>query len=56
MAKMAKPRQPETQISTAPSALIAYGANNVGALRNCGIMGAFFDGVEFVGTVRASSL
>ena len=41
---------------TAPSALIAYGENNVEALRGCGIAGTFIRQVEILEGVKASSL
>ena len=51
-----RPTGKRASSGTAPSALIAYGENNVKALRECGIAGAFFPKVEIVGTVKASSL
>ena len=41
---------------TAPSVLIAYGQNNVDCLKNCGLAGAFFAGVEYREGVRISTL
>lgn len=51
-----RPNGKRAASGTAPSALIAYGENNVKALRECGIAGAFFRRVEIVGSVKASSL
>jgi hypothetical protein len=39
---------------TAPSALLAYGQNNVEALRNAGIAGAFFPKAQMLGGEKAS--
>jgi hypothetical protein len=39
---------------TAPSALLAYGQNNVDALRNAGIAGAFFPKAEILRGIKAS--
>jgi hypothetical protein len=39
---------------TAPSVLLAYGQNNVDALRNSGIAGAMFPKAEMVVGIKAS--
>lgn len=41
---------------TAPSALIAYGQNNVDILRNAGLQGAFFTRAEILGGTRVTKL
>lgn len=41
---------------TAPSALIAYGRDNAGTLRRCGLAGAYFEGVELLSGRKASTL
>jgi len=39
---------------TAPSALLAFGQNNVEALRSAGIAGAFFPKAEMLSGTKAS--
>ncbi len=51
-----RPDGKRAKSGTAPSALIAYGAANLAALRDSGIAGAFFERVKIVGSVKASSL
>jgi hypothetical protein len=41
---------------TAPSALMAYGHANVGALRNAGISGAFYTKAEMLPGIKASQV
>ncbi len=41
---------------TAPSVLVAYGAANVDALRNCGLAGALITHLQLLDGIRASSL
>ena len=41
---------------TAPSALIAFGENNVECLRTCGLAGAFFRRAEILEGTKISTL
>ena len=46
----------QAKSGTAPSVLLAYGQNNVDALRNAGLAGAFFPKAEMLGGIKASQL
>jgi hypothetical protein len=49
-----RPSGERGESGTAPSALLAYGKNNVEALCNAGIAGALFPKAEMVSGIKAS--
>ena len=49
-----RPSGERSKSGTAPSALLAYGQNNVEALRNAGIAGALYQKAEMLVGVKAS--
>jgi DNA N-6-adenine-methyltransferase (Dam) len=51
-----RPNGERAKSGTAPSALVAYGEQNVEALRNCDVEGAFFGRAEMLGGIKGSKL
>lgn len=51
-----RPDGTQAQSGGAPSTLIAYGANNVEALRTCGLAGAFLGRAQMLEGVKVSTL